>query len=47
MRTLLQGDTEIASHEDIEDEGQTVTFTETPQIGTTATVDGAVTLPTL
>ena len=47
LRTLLQGDTEIASHEDIEDEGQTVTFTETPQIGTTATVDGAVTLPTL
>ena len=41
FETLLQGDTEIASHEDIEDEGQTVTFTETPQIGTTATVDGS------
>ena len=40
FETLLQGDTEIASHEDIEDEGQTVTFTETPQIGTTATVNG-------
>ena len=37
---LLQGETEIASHEDIEDEGQTVTFVETPKIGTTATVDG-------
>ena len=37
---LFQGETEIASHEDIEDEGQTVTFVETPEIGTTATVDG-------
>ena len=37
---LLQGETEIASHEDLEDEGQTVTFVETPKIGTTATVDG-------
>ena len=40
FETLLQGDTEIASHEDIEDEGQTITFTEQPRIGTTATVDG-------
>ncbi len=39
FETLFQSETEIASHEDIEDEGQTVTFTETPQIGTTATVD--------
>lgn len=37
---LFQGETEIARHEDIEDEGQTVTFVETPEIGTTATVDG-------
>ena len=37
---LFQGETEIASHEDLEDEGQTVTFVETPEIGTTATVDG-------
>ena len=37
---LFQGETEIASHEDIEDEGQTVTFVETPEIGTTATVNG-------
>ena len=37
---LFQGETEIASHEDIEDEGQTVSFIETPEIGTTATVDG-------
>lgn len=37
---LFQGETEIASHEDLEDEGQTVTFVETPKIGTTATVDG-------
>ena len=36
---LFQGDTEVAAHEDIEDEGQTVRFTQ-PQIGTTATVDG-------
>ena len=40
FETLFQKETEIASHQDIEDEGQTVTFTETPQIGTTATVDG-------
>ena len=37
---LFQGETEIASHEDLEDEGQTVSFIETPEIGTTATVDG-------
>lgn len=37
---LFQGETEIASHEDIEDEGQTIIFTEQPRIGTTATVDG-------
>lgn len=37
---LFQGETEIASHEDLEDEGQTVNFMETPKIGTTATVDG-------
>ena len=37
---LYLGETEIASHEDIEDEGQTVSFIETPEIGTTATVDG-------
>ena len=40
FETLFQGETEIASHEDIEDEGQTVTFVEEPKIGTTATVDG-------
>ncbi len=36
---LYEGDTKAASHADIEDEGQTVTFTE-PKIGTTATVGG-------
>ena len=40
FETLFQGETEIASHEDIEDEGQTVTFEDGPHIGTTATVDG-------
>ena len=40
FETLFQGETEIAGHEDIEDEGQTVTFVEGPKIGTTATVDG-------
>ena len=40
FETLFQGETEIASHEDIEDEGQTVTFIEKPTLGTTATVDG-------
>ena len=39
FETLFQGETEIAGHEDIEDEGQTVTFVEEPKIGTTATVD--------
>ena len=37
---LFLGETEIASHEDLEDEGQTVSFIETPKIGTIATVDG-------
>ena len=37
---LFQGETEIAGHEDLEDEGQTVNFVERPEIGTTATVDG-------
>ena len=37
---LFQGETEIAGHEDLEDEGQTVAFVESPKIGTTATVDG-------
>ena len=36
---LFEGDTKVASHADIEDEGQTVTFTE-PKIGTTATANG-------
>ena len=40
FETLFQGETEISSHEDMEDEGQTVTFVEGPKIGTTATVDG-------
>ncbi len=40
FETLFQGETEIASHEDIEDKGQTIIFTEQPSIGTTATVDG-------
>lgn len=40
FETLFQGETTIAEHRDLADEGQTVTFTETPQIGTTATVDG-------
>ena len=40
FETLFQGETEIAGHEDIEDEGQTVTFVEEPKIGTSATVDG-------
>ena len=37
---LYQGENVVASHADLEDEGQTVTFVETPEIGTTATVDG-------
>lgn len=36
---LYEGENKVASHADIEDEGQTVTFTE-PKIGTTATVGG-------
>ena len=40
FETLFQGETEIASHEDIEDKGQTIIFTEQPSIGTTATVNG-------
>ena len=41
FETLFQGETEIAGHEDIEDEGQTVNFVEEPKIGTTVTVDGS------
>ena len=40
FETLFQGETTIAEHRDLEDEGQTITFTELPRIGTTATVDG-------
>ena len=40
FETLYIGEEEVTSHTNIEDEGQTVTFTETPKIGTTATVDG-------
>ncbi len=36
---LYEGGNKVASHADIEDEGQTVTFTE-PKIGTTATANG-------
>lgn len=36
---LYEGESKVASHADIEDEGQTVTFTE-PKIGTTATANG-------
>lgn len=39
FETLYQDDVEIASHADIDDEGQTVIF-RNPKIGTTATVDG-------
>ena len=41
FETLFQGETIIAEHRDLEDEGQTITFTELPRIGTTATVDGS------
>ena len=41
FETLFQGETTIAEHCDLEDEGQTITFTELPRIGTTATVDGS------
>lgn len=40
FETLYHGETIIAEHRDLEDEGQTITFTELPRIGTTATVDG-------
>ena len=40
FETLYQGDVEVTSHADINDENQTVTFEEGPHIGTTATVDG-------
>ena len=40
FETLYLDDVEVTSHADIEDENQTVTFGEGPQIGTTATVDG-------
>ena len=40
FETLYQGETIIAEHRDLEDEGQTITFTELPRIGTTATVNG-------
>ena len=41
FETLYLGDVEVASHADIEDENQTVTFEEEkPEIHTTATVDG-------
>ena len=40
FETLFSGETTIAEHRDLEDEGQTITFTELPRIGTTATVDG-------
>ena len=36
---LYQGENVVASHADLEDEGQTVTFGQ-PEIGSTATVDG-------
>lgn len=39
FETLYQDGSEVASHADIEDEGQTVIF-RNPKIGTTATVDG-------
>lgn len=39
FETLYAGEEEVASHTDIEDEGQTVSFTESPRIGTTATVN--------
>ncbi len=40
FETLYQGEVEVTSHADINDENQTVTFEEGPHIGTTATVDG-------
>lgn len=45
FETLVAGDVEIATHADIEDEGQTVTFTE-PKIGTSAKAEnGGKTIP--
>ena len=41
FETLFSGKTTIAEHRDLEDEGQTITFTELPRIGTTATVEGS------
>ena len=41
FETLYQGEIIIAEHRDLADEGQTITFTELPRIGTTATVDGS------
>lgn len=38
FETLYEGEKEVAVHADIEDEGQTIEFTE-PKIGTTATVE--------
>ena len=40
FETLFFGETTIAEHRDLEDEGQTIAFTELPRIGTTATVNG-------
>ena len=40
FETLYLDGKEIASHTDINDQGQIVTFGEKPEIGTTATVDG-------
>ena len=40
FETLFFGETTIAEHRDLADEGQTITFTGLPHIGTTATVDG-------
>ena len=41
FETLFSGETTIAEHRDLEDAGQTITFTELPRIGTTATVNGS------
>ena len=40
FETLYLDGGQVASHADIEDQGQTVTFGEKPELGTTATVDG-------
>lgn len=39
FETLYEGDREVASHKELQDEGQTVTFA-APKLGTTATVNG-------